>query len=335
MTRSLRAFLSKLIDYAGLFPPAALDLDSAIRNYARYRQGTDSWMLGRFIIPAERLAMLARYEEELFGATKEPFRFSVLAGGGEAAKLAWQQLSNQVQEIRLFYQRHGPTVAVEVLEVRLPLEIAAVVQPARVAAFLTELAAVLSEAGLGDLGMFVEAPASPDQEDWRPIQEAAIAGLNQYRQSRSDATAADPIPRVGFKLRCGGVTPNAFPTPAQIAVAIDGCRAQEVPLKCTAGLHHPLRHHAEDLDADMHGFLNVFGAGLMACADALPAAQLLDLLGDQQEESFRFTDEVMQWRDTQLSTASIERCRREFVTSFGSCSFDEPRDDLRQLGLMP
>ena len=56
MNASLRALLSGVVDYAGLFPPAGLPLDQAIRNYARYRQGSDAWMLGRFVIPAARLA---------------------------------------------------------------------------------------------------------------------------------------------------------------------------------------------------------------------------------------------------------------------------------------
>jgi hypothetical protein len=59
MSLAFRAFMSELIDYAGLFPPARLDLDTAIRKYARYRDQDEAWMLGRFIIPAGQLAQLA------------------------------------------------------------------------------------------------------------------------------------------------------------------------------------------------------------------------------------------------------------------------------------
>src|SRR5579859_2639421 len=61
MNASLRALLSNVIDYAGLFPPAALPLDQALGNYARYRQGPDAWMLGRFVIAATALGQLAPY----------------------------------------------------------------------------------------------------------------------------------------------------------------------------------------------------------------------------------------------------------------------------------
>jgi hypothetical protein len=50
--------LSELIDYAGLFPPAALDMASALRNYQAYREGEYAWMLGRFVVPgAQRNAV--------------------------------------------------------------------------------------------------------------------------------------------------------------------------------------------------------------------------------------------------------------------------------------
>lgn len=53
---ALRSFLQSLIDYAGLFPPAALPMAEAAANYARYAQAPDAWMLGRFVVPIARAA---------------------------------------------------------------------------------------------------------------------------------------------------------------------------------------------------------------------------------------------------------------------------------------
>src|SRR5579871_4947635 len=66
MSASLRALLAGVIDYAGLFPPAKLPLDRAVRHYARYRTEPEGWMLGRFVCPASRLMELAPYHDELF-----------------------------------------------------------------------------------------------------------------------------------------------------------------------------------------------------------------------------------------------------------------------------
>jgi hypothetical protein len=53
-----RAGFSELIDYAGLFPPAALGLDHAFEEYQAARRGPHAWMLGRFIVPAGRIPEL-------------------------------------------------------------------------------------------------------------------------------------------------------------------------------------------------------------------------------------------------------------------------------------
>jgi hypothetical protein len=52
---SLRALLTNLIDYAGLYPPAALPLDQVTANYERYLATPESWMLNRLVVPAARL----------------------------------------------------------------------------------------------------------------------------------------------------------------------------------------------------------------------------------------------------------------------------------------
>ena len=55
MTEALRTLLAGLIDYAGLFPPAALEMSEARRKYASYLAGPRAWALGRFVLPAARL----------------------------------------------------------------------------------------------------------------------------------------------------------------------------------------------------------------------------------------------------------------------------------------
>jgi hypothetical protein len=51
----VRALLTELIDYAGLFPPAGLEMAAAVRSYASSLTGEHSWMLGRFILPVARM----------------------------------------------------------------------------------------------------------------------------------------------------------------------------------------------------------------------------------------------------------------------------------------
>jgi hypothetical protein len=53
------ALLAGAVDYAGLFPPASLDLPTTLANYLEYRASPEAWALGRLVVPAGRLAELA------------------------------------------------------------------------------------------------------------------------------------------------------------------------------------------------------------------------------------------------------------------------------------
>lgn len=138
----------------------------------------------------------------------------------------------------------------------------------------------------------------------------------------------------GFKLRTGGVEPAAFPSVQLVAQAIARCRDVCQPMKFTAGLHHPIRHYNESVKTKMHGFINVFVAGVLAHSRGLSQDQVESVLSDEDASNFRFEDETLRWKDHQATVSEITAARREFVTSFGSCSFDEPREDLRSLGWM-
>jgi hypothetical protein len=83
----------------------------------------------------------------------------------------------------------------------------------------------------------------------------------------------------------------------------------------------------------MHGFLNVLGAAILAAEHKWDARQAAIMLEDEEADSFSFTQDVFAWRDWKIDIERLQY-RRKFVTSFGSCSFDEPLDDLRALGLL-
>jgi hypothetical protein len=55
---SLRTLLTNLIDYAGLYPPAALDLPTVLENYRRYLASSDNWILNRLVLPISKLGYI-------------------------------------------------------------------------------------------------------------------------------------------------------------------------------------------------------------------------------------------------------------------------------------
>ena len=83
----------------------------------------------------------------------------------------------------------------------------------------------------------------------------------------------------------------------------------------------------------MHGFLNVLGAGVLALEHEWDVEQTAQMLDDEEPAAFSFDDNSFAWRDWKVATERI-RTHRKLVTSLGSCSFDEPREDLRALKLL-
>jgi hypothetical protein len=329
MLPSVRAFLSGLIDYAGLFPPAQLPMAQAIGNYARYRVEADSWMLGRFICPAARLAELAPFHDDLVGGSR-PFVVSALGRGGKDVSEFLTGLHADLEDIARFRARHGEAVAVDVLETRLPADVHQPHELDALRALLGAVADLIESLGPPTLRPFYEIAPGPD---WHTTLSAVRHILSSDRRSSGrDRQRCRPG---GVKIRCGGLEASAFPAPAQIAFALTACREADVPLKATAGLHHPIRRFDDGLNTTMHGYVNVFGAGVLAHARGLSEDQVTKIIEDKDSTHFSFDDGRFSWNDLHATLAEISTARREAVISFGSCCFDEPRDDLRALGLLP
>jgi hypothetical protein len=121
--------------------------------------------------------------------------------------------------------------------------------------------------------------------------------------------------RTLVKVRCGPEPPPL----AELAGLIRSCREQSVPFKATAGLHHAIRQDGQ------HGFVNLLAAAIFGDEEAA--------LAEKQAAAFGVADDAFRWRDRTASVDDVRRGRELFV-AFGSCSFSEPVDDLRSLGLL-
>jgi hypothetical protein len=191
------------------------------------------------------------------------------------------------------------------------------------------LASLLDElAEVQKLGIqaFVESPAAA-VETRADLLQVIVNGLAELQ--------AEPPPsdgKIAFKLRTGGTTPQAFLSSAELARAICTLRDRGIFWKATAGLHHPLRRDDPQIGAPMPGFVNVLVAAALAEIHHLPEGAVQAILDDESAGDFKFTADALQWQDLAANVEQIGAARRRSLVSFGSCSFDEPRDDLRALG---
>lgn len=326
MKASFKAFMREIIDYAGLFPPADLSLDTSLQKYSNYREDGDAWMLSRYIIPVGRLTELKPYTETLF-AEGNPFRFSILGKRTETISDYREHLQNITAALKQFHKDHGSRVQTDVLEVKLPRE----------AVFANDadlLADIYEETGR----QFGDASEFPNDiffegifdKNWEKEIGSVLESMNRYNES----AVSDGGMKAGFKLRCGGVEASMFPSIEQVAFTLHKVRKENLALKCTAGLHHPIRHYDHSVKTKMHGFINVFGGAMLGYAHDFSTDQMTEVVKEEDTEHFSFTDSGFQWKDYEVSTEDIEELREVALISFGSCSFDEPREDLQKLELL-
>jgi hypothetical protein len=300
--------LRNLIDYAGLFPPASLPMSQSVANHDLYLQSEWNWILGRFIIPVARLnefeQPFAALPTHVSGKGYHKWQLSALLGDDPEADVDRINEFNarMADKPRKADKKAGKSAVVELVEVKVANR-----------GDIKRLAAIIPS----HLATYFEIPLSGGEEE-------------------CIAAAADSGRRA--KIRTGGETADKFPDPESVTEFMLQCTAFNVPFKATAGLHHPLRsvrrftYQPESASGMMHGFINVFLAAAFLRA-GMAANLAVQLLEEQSPQAFRFTPEVVSWREHKLTRVEIAATRQNAV-SFGSCSFTEPVDDLKSLHLL-
>ena len=294
ITIALHALLSELIDYAGLFPPAALSMEKAVENYVRYIESEYAWMLARFVLPLSRLSEFEEATEKFLSSDESNLlRLSALCGAN---------LKQEIKTIEDFNSRYSQRAIIDTIEIK-----------ASNAAEIEEARKQIHDS----LTCFCEIPIA----ETSLISTIASAGFRT-------------------KARTGGVKRDMFPSPEDVARFIFACHESNAAFKATAGLHHPLRcvkplTYEKDAECGvMHGFLNLFLASAFIYCEKLDQREAVDLLLEENISSFTFKDDAIAWRSHRISADQLKDTRENFAFSFGSCSFEEPVEELKQLEIL-
>lgn len=295
-----REFLRGIIDYAGLFPPASLDMAHAVASYATYLETDEHDLLGRFILPAARLPEFssALGSSRLTPESSMPWPLSVIP---EVAN------NSEAEKIREFNQSWTETGS------RVRATIGAIEMPVRSMDDIHR--AVMA---FGKFELFLEPTGVDDQSDL--LDGIAAAGA-------------------AAKIRTGGTTPGSTPEPGTVIRFIARCAERGLRFKATAGLHHalrnvyPLTYAPDSPHGKMYGYLNIFLVAAFM-RDGLPATALFALLDESAPSSISFDESGASWRGHTIAASQLRATRSDFALSFGSCSFTEPVEEARQLHLI-
>ncbi len=296
----IRFLLAGAVDYAGLFPPAGLDMAAAVRNYRDYLESPDRWALGRFVVPVGRLAEFEQAADRLLPRAPSPdaWPLAVLLAAGSR---------EEIETLGEFNCRHAaedaPAASGDVIEVKAD----SVDAVDRVAAVVPRY-----------LTTYVEVPIQRD-----PSELVAAIGRNRLRA----------------KVRTGGVTADAFPSARDVVRFLRACAAAGVAFKATAGLHHPIRatyrltYEPDSPTGTMYGYLNLFLAAIWL-REGMSDADAERLLQEGSAEALAVSEDAITWQGRRLDARTIQDARTAGITSFGSCSFTEPVEELHALGML-
>ncbi|HUP24595.1 MAG TPA: hypothetical protein VNB06_16840 [Thermoanaerobaculia bacterium] len=297
-----RALLASLVDYAGLFPPAACSMEEAARRYASYRQSPQAWMLGSFVVPAARLLELEGVLLSIDAVPEQAWSLSVLVS---------ERFDQDLEAVAAARERLGEAATVAALEV---------------AALPASTIGALAERLPGDIPSFFEVPLSSGLSHGLEERLVGIAAAGSFAKVRTGGLVEDVIPsaqELARFLRACRDLGVPFKATAGLHHAVRGS--------------YPLTYEPASQRATMHGFLNLLVASLLVAGEEASANRERDLMAILEEEDarvFRFSRRGLSWRDREWSLREMDQVRRGFFFSFGSCSFTEPVDELSGLGVL-
>jgi hypothetical protein len=276
-----------LCDDAAMFPPGNLPAADAVKAHQLHRDAWYSDLVGPFLVAPDRLG-------EVAAAADRPLAAVLVVRGDH------------------------DTLALAVAR--------ATAEPALVLAGIE-----LAWAGLGGARGATAALASVLPPGVPGVVEVGPGGVGAGSDHGAPgdglAGALDVLATGPFraKYRTGGTTASAFPPEGELAAFLVGCATRGLPFKCTAGLHHAVRHTDARTGFEQHGFLNLLAATHLACQGAEQPA-VAELLGVRSGPRL-----AALLRD--LASEHVLRLRRA-CTAYGTCSIAEPLADLAALNLL-
>ena len=222
--QSLEILLTNIIDYAGLYPPAALSMPEAVNNFAAYQKSEKAWLLSRFVVPAKQLSHFAEAALQHFENETSPL-WQVSA--------VCQNLEEDLEKIASFNNRYSHQIIVNSIEIKAK-DVEIIAQAQMISGFLTTFFEVQLDDSLRDV-----------------LQ--AIASIEAFAKVRTGGITAAAFPssiQLAKFIKACTDEDVAFKATAGLHHALRG--------------EYPLTYAPDSAMATMHGFLNMFIAATFA-----------------------------------------------------------------------
>ena len=287
-------FLKHIVDYAGFFPPTQLPFEKAFANYVQYQKIETRWMLSNFICPLSKIDKLGTLINNHYSDLTNVPLVIVGSPMLDAHSLT--------ETLKTIMSLKAPMIA-KTFEFKLDTNYNSDI-------FKTD----------APIPLFIE--PNIQSEKWKSHIQNIVERINQNNLNH------------GIKLRCGGPRKEFVPNPNKLAFAINLCTQSNIPVKFTAGLHHALTHFNEKMGTINYGFLNMFFGYYINMYYDIHIKELESILIDTNVKSFKFSNNSFSYKDNLIDNKKIKKTRRDLLPGFGSCRFDIPCDELKNMEII-
>lgn len=308
-----RSLLERLIDDGALLAGPAGDAAVTLAAYRQAREGEDGWMLGALACPASRF-------DELAGALADgdhaPIPCCLVMDG---AGLQWrQELADTVERLFATLARVSGRIQICRLEIPVPAEAAQARRPIRLLGpFVAAIAEAREHLGLTSAGLYFEPP----------LHQMSSRRVRWMLRTLARLDA-------GVVARIGAVSRDRFPSMAVMAVTVESCARNRIPLAVTALQLPSFRGRDSRTGFHHQGLVNLVAAASFAHQYRLPLRRVAEILADEDPSFFHVTAADLRWRHLRAGPEAIDLVRRQVLVSVRSHSFASTVADLRTAGVM-
>lgn len=323
MTSALQVLCAHLFDYAGLFPPAQLDLNSALLNYSKYQTEHYHQLLGKFVLPVNKCENVVAFFSER--KIENLIDFSLLFSQSKSANDLDQNLNEDLKKI--FFLDKNKNCSFTSFEFCLPLDV--LMEEKLLFLYFDKINNIVSllhnKTSKSDL--FCEIPLFSASH-----KNTILKSISKYNSFHSQ--------KISIKLRTGGITAESIPSAEKLSDVFLLLSQYKLPFKVTAGLHVPIPNFNPHVNANMHGFLNVIFSSMFSFFSDVFIQKSSFQIKDMLEKiliSLNYSNIKLQYdqisfyldnKEFVFSKKMIFDFRKNYFKGIGTCDFFEPIDLL-------
>jgi len=319
LPKSLQAAFGGLVDYAGFAPPAETNPVLVVSNYADYRKSPHKQMVNRLVQRAVYNAKETQLDTSDFLVLQidqkkipagEIWPVSALF---LTDPLVAQQSREQTKRFK--YGERQLSVFSQLLDGKIVVD--SIEMPAQ---SVKSVEYIVNRFATDNRHVYIEVPVET------PQTEAILDAIAQHKDKG-----------VFAKLRTGGPKPPSFEQTADFMIK---AAQLEVGYKFTGRLHGLVAHTVTEkkgeggVEIEESGYLNAVVASALsrlAANGEIVSALVAQVLAEKDINAFTITSEGISWNGQFISTELIEETRKKSLHSIGSCSFEEPVDELKKI----